>query len=68
MDSPARTLAKTVTWQASGFVSMTVLSWAVTGSWTAGSAIATGGLILGTVCYVIHERLWAKIAWGRARP
>lgn len=65
MDSPARTFAKTATWQTSGLISMTLLSWAVTGSWSAGGAIALGGMILGTVTYVLHERMWDRVSWGR---
>lgn len=68
MDSPARTLAKTLTWQASGFLVMVGLTWIVTGSLSAGGMIALGGAAIGTVTYALHERLWARITWGRRSP
>lgn len=65
MDSPKRTLVKTLTWQGLGLASMTAIGAAVTGSAGAGGTIALISTGAGTVCYVLHERLWARIRWGR---
>lgn len=65
MDSPRRTAAKAITWQAMGLLVMTGIGYGVTGSVGAGGSIAVLGAGVGTVCYVVHERVWARIRWGR---
>jgi len=65
MDRPQRTFVKAITWQALGLSTMTGVGYAVTGSVGAGGSIALVGAGIGTVFYVIHERLWARIRWGR---
>jgi len=66
METPRRTLAKTLTWQAMGLATMTGIGYLVTGSAGAGGTIAMVGAAAGTVFYVIHERIWSRIPWGRA--
>ncbi|SFC98335.1 DUF2061 domain-containing protein [Tropicimonas isoalkanivorans] len=63
-ETPMRSIVKAATWQGLGLVVMTFISWAVTGSVTAGSAIALLGMAVGLVTYVLHERLWAHVRWG----
>ncbi len=64
-DSPRRSIVKALTWQAMGLLVMTAISWLVTGSVSAGGAIAVLGAATGLVTYVLHERFWARIGWGR---
>lgn len=64
METPLRSLAKAVTWQALGLVTMTVITFALTGSLATGGAVALLGAVLGAVFYVLHERIWARIRWG----
>ncbi|MFV0360411.1 DUF2061 domain-containing protein [Tropicimonas sp.] len=64
-DTPLRSVVKAMTWQASGLISMTAITWAVTGSVATGGAIALAGACFGCVSYVLHERIWARIGWGR---
>lgn len=66
MDTPARTVAKSVTWQISGLLVMTLIAWVVTGSVAQGGAVALTGALAGFVSYFVHERLWARVRWGRA--
>jgi len=66
MESPKRTLAKTLTWQAIGLLSMTLIGYLVTGSVGAGGGIAAISAMTGAIFYVVHERLWARIRWGLA--
>lgn len=66
METPKRTLAKTLTWQAMGLATMTGIGYVVTGSAGAGGTIAAVGAATGAVFYVIHERIWARVRWGRA--
>ena len=65
VETTRRTMAKALSWQASGLVVMTAVTYAVTGSVAEGGMVAAAGSAAGMVSYVIHERIWARIAWGR---
>lgn len=65
METPKRTLLKTLTWQALGLVMMTLIGFMMTGSVGVGGSIALSSAAVGAVCYMLHERAWARIAWGR---
>ncbi|MBE3638701.1 DUF2061 domain-containing protein [Mangrovicoccus algicola] len=65
MDTPLRTLVKSLTWQALGLMLMTLIGAGVTGSVAEGGGIALAGAGTGLVAYALHERLWARIRWGR---
>ncbi|MCV6545994.1 MAG: DUF2061 domain-containing protein [Cohaesibacter sp.] len=65
MDTALRLLAKSITWQVLGLVSMTLVGYLFTGSFTAGGGIALVGSGVGFCCYFLHETLWSKISWGR---
>jgi len=66
MEKPIRSMAKAATWQALGLAVMTAITFAATGSLATGGAVALTGAAVGTVLYVVHERLWARIRWGLA--
>ncbi|WP_326973151.1 DUF2061 domain-containing protein [Candidatus Rhodobacter oscarellae] len=68
MDTAKRTLAKATTWQVSGFAMMTLLGFLMTGSLATAGGFAVASTLIGTVSYVVHERVWAQIAWGSGRP
>ncbi|MEM9148505.1 MAG: DUF2061 domain-containing protein [Pseudomonadota bacterium] len=65
MEHPARTLVKALTWQASGLVAMSVIGFALTGSWSVGGQLALVSAATGFALFFLHERIWAGIAWGR---
>ncbi|MEQ8599471.1 MAG: DUF2061 domain-containing protein [Devosia sp.] len=65
MESSARSIVKAVTWQAIGLVTMTLMGWLATGSLVAAGGLALSGALSGFVCFILHERLWARIQWGR---
>ena len=65
MDSNTRLIVKALTWQLMGLVAMTAIGFIVTGSASAGGAIAVIGAIAGLVTYFLHEKLWARVRWGR---
>lgn len=65
MDSTTRTLAKTLTWQTSGLIVMMVITYIVTGSLIDGGIVALVSTATGTCSYMIHERLWSRVRWGR---
>lgn len=65
MDSTVRTLAKTLTWQTSGLIVMMVITYIVTGSLLDGGIVAAVSTATGTCAYLVHERLWSRVRWGR---
>lgn len=68
METPVRSVAKALTWQGMGLVTMTGIGWLVTGSAAAGGAIAAVSAATSLVTYILHERVWDRIPWGRGRP
>lgn len=64
MESKKRSLAKAVSWQLIGLVSMAVLGELFTGSFFAGSELALTSCAFGFVMYILHERVWAAVRWG----
>lgn len=65
MESRTRSIVKAALWTAIGFAVMTGVGFAVTGSASTGGAMALLNSGIGLLSYVIYERIWAGIAWGR---
>lgn len=65
MDTRKRTIAKAVSWQVLGLITMTLLALIFTGNIASAGGLALGGALSGFVFFVIHERVWARIPWGR---
>ena len=65
MDTKTRTLTKALIWNAIGFLSMCIVGYLATGSFTTGGAMALVNTALGLSMYVIYERVWARVSWGR---
>ena len=68
MELKKRAFAKALTWQTMGFFMLTGLVYLATGSLTAASGLALGSFLIGTVTYVVHERVWSRIHWGLVKP
>lgn len=65
MDSTKRTWTKAVFWQVLGVISMVIVGYLFTGSLRAGGLMAIINALLGLATYVLYERFWARIRWGR---
>lgn len=65
METRGRSLVKAVVWNVIGLISMTVVGFVATGSFSAGSLMAGINTALGFTTYLIYERVWAGIRWGR---
>lgn len=65
IDSPKRSLAKTISWRITGSGATFAISYAILGDVGVSSTIAVIQLTFNTILYFIHERLWEKIRWGR---
>lgn len=65
MDTKFRTIAKAVTWQILGLVTMSTLAFWQTGSIGGAVSLAVSASLTSIGFYVLHERLWGRIRWGR---
>ena len=65
MDSNQRSIAKTVSWRVAGSLSTFSISYLVTGSFGVAGSIAVVQMIVNTLLYYFHERIWGNIKWGR---
>jgi uncharacterized membrane protein len=65
MDTPKRSLVKTITWRITGSGATFAISYAISGNFTIAGSIASIQLVANTILYFIHERAWDKVTWGR---
>ncbi|WP_101069077.1 DUF2061 domain-containing protein [Roseovarius salinarum] len=67
METRQRTLVKAVLWNVLGLVTMALVGLVATGSARLGGMLAVLNTGVGLCCYVVYERVWARIAWGVRR-
>ncbi|MCV2863550.1 DUF2061 domain-containing protein [Albidovulum sediminicola] len=65
METRRRTLTKAILWNLIGLASMALVGLAMTGSIAVGGALAAINTAIGFVSYVLYERCWARVSWGR---
>ncbi|WP_299893805.1 DUF2061 domain-containing protein [uncultured Ruegeria sp.] len=65
METRRRSVVKAIAWNAMGLATMTLVGLVATGSVAVGGALALINTAIGLTLYVIYERLWAGISWGR---
>ncbi len=65
METRQRSIVKAVIWSAIGLVTMAIVGAVATGSVTVGGVMALINAGIGLVMYVLYERVWAAIRWGR---
>lgn len=66
MDKHARSVAKAISWRATGTVDTFLISFVLSGSLKLAGGIASVEVVTKMVLYYVHERVWTKIGWGRA--
>lgn len=66
MGTRERTLVKAVLWSLLVLVSMALVGALLTGSASLGGAMALLITLVGLCCYVVYERIWARVRWGQA--
>jgi uncharacterized membrane protein len=44
---------------------MALVGWAFTGSVVLAGGMAVANMAIGFATYLIHERIWARVRWGR---
>ncbi len=65
METRRRSVVKAVVWNVMGLAVMTLVGLIATGSAAVGGVLALVNTAIGLTLYVIYERIWAGIAWGR---
>ncbi len=66
MDTGKRTILKAILWNTLGLAMMALVGFLMTGSLATGGAMAVVNTRSGMTTYVLYERLWARISWGRS--
>ncbi|MDA7427975.1 DUF2061 domain-containing protein [Primorskyibacter aestuariivivens] len=65
METRQRTLVKGMIWIALGLVTMSLVGLLFTGSVAVGGTMALVNSAIGFVSYVLYERVWSGVRWGR---
>ncbi len=65
METRGRSIAKAVIWNLMGLAMMTLIGFLATGSARVGGMLAVVNTGVGLITYIIYERVWAGINWGR---
>jgi sulfate adenylyltransferase large subunit len=64
-DTQARSIAKAISWRATGSFDTFVLAALITGNSKIASGVALAEIFTKITLYYIHERAWGLIPWGR---
>ncbi|PSL19667.1 DUF2061 domain-containing protein [Shimia abyssi] len=65
METRKRSILKAVIWNLIGLAMMALVGLIATGSVAVGGTMALINSAIGLTFYVVYERIWAKIGWGR---
>lgn len=65
METRRRSVVKAVLWNVMGLAVMSLVGLLATGSIAIGGTLAVANTVIGLVMYLIYERIWAGIRWGR---
>ena len=68
VETRPRSLAKAISWRATGSIDTFIVSWFITGNTFFAGSIALTEIITKIVLYYFHERVWASVRWGRKSP
>jgi sulfate adenylyltransferase large subunit len=64
-DTHARSIAKAVSWRATGSLDTFVIAALITGNSKLAGGVALAEIVTKTALYYVHERAWALVPWGR---
>ncbi len=64
-ETHARSIAKAISWRATGSVDTFIVAAVITGSSSLAGGVALAEVLTKTVLYYLHERVWALIRWGK---
>ena len=64
-ESHVRSIAKAISWRATGSIDTFIVAALITGSSKLAGGVALAEILTKTALYYAHERAWAMIPWGR---
>ncbi len=67
MDRTCRIIVKAVSWQLMGLVTMTIINYSHIGSIWGSISLAATASVSGFIFFLIHEKIWNTVRWGRKR-
>lgn len=65
VEAQKRSIVKTITWRVTGSGATFLIAFLAVGDISISGTIALIQLVLNTILYYIHERIWNKVTWGR---
>ncbi|WP_372574616.1 DUF2061 domain-containing protein [Ruegeria jejuensis] len=65
METRQRSVVKALVWNLMGLAMMTLVGLVATGSAAVGGTLALVNTAIGLTMYILYERVWAGIRWGR---
>lgn len=65
MDTLYRSIVKSVTWRVMGIIILFLIAYVFTGSLEETASITVVFHGIRVVLYVVHERIWERVSWGR---
>ena len=60
-----RSLGKVVTWRILVTITNFIGGWLASGSWAVGLGVVSFALVVNSILYYIHERVWNRIDAGK---
>jgi len=67
MDEYKRSIIKSITWRFLGSVINVILFFIVTGNIVGSLSLGLVDLLVKSMLYILHERIWNKIKWGKKK-
>jgi len=67
-DNHFRSVAKSVSWRLTGTIDTMIISFLITGKLKWALTIGVVELFTKMFLYYVHERIWNRISFGRAKP
>ena len=68
MESHSRSIAKTISYRIVGSISTALIFYILTGKPSLSISAGALDVVVKLGVYFIHERIWARIGFGRAKP
>ena len=67
MDNHFRSVAKSISWRITGTIDTMVISFLITGKLKWAFSIGAVELFTKMFLYYVHERIWNRVSFGRAK-
>ena len=65
VEKALRSLGKVVTWRILVTITNFIGGWLASGSWAVGLGVVTFALVVNSILYYFHERVWNRIDAGK---